>query len=218
MTGIPDPDLSDVAAPPSMVIIVPVVYAETSEARKATITPISSAVPARPMGSGFINSSQRPSSPRPSLARVFMIVIKRSVAIAPGLMPTDRCRDIERAPRPAARITLPAREEPARTDAGFEHAKLELRVKELTEQLGEESRRAAALHYRLAQVAEDRNTLELNLAGERAASQLAQRAIAELRAELERLRAEQALPPARGEVGAWRTRKAQRRWAPGCGR
>src|SRR5215471_1448151 len=78
------------AAPPSMVMIVPVVYAEMSDARKATIAPISSAVPARPMGSGFINSSQRPSSPRLSLARPFMMVIRRSVAIAPGLMPTTR--------------------------------------------------------------------------------------------------------------------------------
>ncbi|PWU24171.1 MAG: hypothetical protein C5B48_07325 [Candidatus Rokuibacteriota bacterium] len=63
-------------------------------------------------------------------------------------------------------------------------------------------RRAAALHDRLAQVAEDRNALELNLAGERADNQLAERVIAELRAELERLRAELAVPPAPGDQGA----------------
>src|SRR5262249_43828736 len=92
------------AAPPSMVMIVPVVYAERSDARKATITPISSAMPARPMGSGFINSSQRPSSPRRSLARPFMMVIRRSVAIAPGLMPTTR-RPSSPAEPPSALVT-----------------------------------------------------------------------------------------------------------------
>jgi hypothetical protein len=74
--------------------------------------------------------------------------------------------------------------------ATFERAKLELRIKELTEQYSELSSRAAALHYRLAQVAEDRNRLELNVSGERAANDLSQRVIVELRAEVERLRAE----------------------------
>lgn len=72
----------------------------------------------------------------------------------------------------------------------FELGKLELRVKELTEQLAEALSRAAALHYRLSQVAEDRNALELNLAGERGANELAMRTIGDLRAENARLRAE----------------------------
>ncbi len=81
---------------------------------------------------------------------------------------------------------------PGRTteDADFERAKLELRVEELTDQLSEASSRAAALRDRLSQVAEHRNVPELNVAGERAADELAQRLIAELRAEVGRLRAE----------------------------
>jgi Family of unknown function (DUF6062) len=74
--------------------------------------------------------------------------------------------------------------------ADFAQRKLELRVQELTRQLSDESTRATALHYRLARVTEDRNTLELNLAGERGANALAQRALADVRAENERLRAE----------------------------
>jgi hypothetical protein len=119
----------------------------------------------------------------------------------PGLFPNDVRRGIKPALRRPAPITLPAQQESAAAETAFEHAKLELRVKELTEQFSEASSRAAALHYRLAQVAEDRNTLELNLGGERAANQLAGRAIAELRAELERLRAGLAVPPARNDVG-----------------
>jgi len=124
----------------------------------------------------------------------------------PGLFPNDLRRGMRPTLRRPARITLPAQQESAKANAAFEHAKLELRIKELTEQLGEASSRAAALHYRLAQVAEDRNTLELNLSGERAANQLADRAIVELRAELERLRAGLVVPPVRDDVGA-----AQRR-------
>ena len=66
----------------------------------------------------------------------------------------------------------------------------ELRIKELGAQLDEASSRAAALRYRLAQVAEDRNALELNVSGARAANELGRRVIAELRAEVERLRAQ----------------------------
>ncbi len=114
----------------------------------------------------------------------------------PGLFANDMCRERGPVPRRPAPITLPVQQDSVAAGVTFEHAKLEVRIKELTEQLGDESSRAAALHYRLAQVAEDRNTLELNLAGERAANQLAGRAIAKLRAELERLRAEPAVPPA----------------------
>lgn len=74
--------------------------------------------------------------------------------------------------------------------AAFDRSKLELRVKELTEQLGDATTRAAALHYRLAQVAEDRNNLEMNVSGERAANALSERVIAELRAEIRKLRDE----------------------------
>jgi hypothetical protein len=85
----------------------------------------------------------------------------------------------------------------------FEHGKLELRVKELTEQLNESMGRAAALHYRLSRVAEDRDALELNLSGERGANELAMRTIADLGAENERLRAE--LDAARREVSRKRS-------------
>ncbi len=81
----------------------------------------------------------------------------------------------------------------------FEHGKLELRVKELTAQLNETMSRAAALHYRLSRIAEDRDALELNLSGERGANELAMRTITDLRAENERLRAE--LAAARREAG-----------------
>ena len=84
----------------------------------------------------------------------------------------------------------------------FEHGKLELRLKELTAQLDEAMSRAAALHYRLSRVAEDRDALELNLSGERGANELAMRTLTELRAENERLRAE--LNAARREAG-WKT-------------
>jgi hypothetical protein len=53
---------------------------------------------------------------------------------------------------------------------------------------------AAALHYRLAQVAEDRNNLEMNVSGERAANMLSERMIAELRAEIRQLRDELGRP------------------------
>ncbi len=68
-------------------------------------------------------------------------------------------------------------------------AELELRVRDLATRLADAERRAAALHDRLARVAEEGRALELNLAAERAARALAERALAELRAELERLRA-----------------------------
>lgn len=74
--------------------------------------------------------------------------------------------------------------------AAFERQHLELRVQELTRQLTEASSRAAALHWRLAQVLEDRQVLEMNLSGERGAAALAERVIADLRAENARLRAE----------------------------
>jgi len=90
----------------------------------------------------------------------------------------QRCDQAAGEPAPPAEI------------AAFERAKLELRIRELTDQYSELSSRAAALHYRLAQVAEDRNRLELNVSGERAANDLSQRVIVELRAEVERLRAE----------------------------
>ena len=97
---------------------------------------------------------------------------------------------------PAPRAAAGHGEAPRETDEGFERRKLELRVRELTEQFSQASSRAAALHYRLSRVAEDRNALELNLSGERGANALAMGTIADLRAENERLRAE--LETARG--------------------
>jgi plasmid stability protein len=91
---------------------------------------------------------------------------------------------------PRGRPTVVSRpEEPAPPDESFERGRLDLRVRELTTQLGAAQSRAAALHYRLSQVAEDRNALELNLSGERGANALAMRTIADLRAENERLSA-----------------------------
>jgi hypothetical protein len=98
-------------------------------------------------------------------------------------------------PPPRAR-TAAAAGDAAEPDAAFERAKLELRLKALTEQLNEATSRAAALHYRLSRGAEDRNALELNLSGERGANALARRTIADLRIENEQLRAE--LDGARG--------------------
>jgi len=72
----------------------------------------------------------------------------------------------------------------------FEKEKLELRVKELTDQFSEVSSRAAALHYRLWQVLEDRKVLELNLSGEQASTRLLEQTIEELRKEIDRLRAQ----------------------------
>ncbi len=70
----------------------------------------------------------------------------------------------------------------------FEKEKLELRLKELTDQFSEVSSRAAALHYRLWQVLEDRKVLEMNLSGERASAAMLERVVAELRQEISRLK------------------------------
>jgi hypothetical protein len=100
------------------------------------------------------------------------------------------------APAPLTAGEDAARPDEAAAPAGaeawaFERARLELRIRELTQQLNEASTRAAALHWRLSRVAEDRNVLEMNLSGERGTARLAERALADLRAESERLRAEQ---------------------------
>ncbi|MBI4589918.1 MAG: hypothetical protein HY725_13870 [Candidatus Rokubacteria bacterium] len=70
----------------------------------------------------------------------------------------------------------------------FEKEKLELRVKELTDQFSEVSSRAAALHYRLWEVLEDRKALEMNLSGEQASSRLWERKVEELQKQIDRLR------------------------------
>ncbi|HXG17440.1 MAG TPA: hypothetical protein VNK50_14430, partial [Calidithermus sp.] len=111
------------------------------------------------------------------------------------------------APRPAgAPVAAPAPPAPlsAVEREAFERRKLELRIAELTRQLGEASSRAAALHFRLWRVTEDRNVLELNLAGERGANQLAEQALDDLRRENERLRAELAALRAGGQSAAGR--------------
>ncbi len=94
------------------------------------------------------------------------------------------------APPPAGPVDqLPSSESDVET-LGFEKEKLELRVKELTDQLSDVSSRAAALHYRLWKVLEDRKVLEMNLAGEQGSSRLLERTIEELRKEIDRLKAE----------------------------
>jgi hypothetical protein len=114
-----------------------------------------------------------------------------AVAGAPGVFGNEirlRSRSQRRAPSRNDRVLdWPASPEDL---AAFDRSKLELRVKELTEQLGDATTRAAALHYRLAQVAEDRNNLEMNVSGERAANALSERVIVELRAETRKLRDE----------------------------
>ncbi|MBI2160015.1 MAG: hypothetical protein HYU25_06525 [Candidatus Rokubacteria bacterium] len=91
---------------------------------------------------------------------------------------------------PRRRAPAPTGPEPDAVDDAFERGRLELRVRELTEQVNETMSRAAALHYRLSRVAEDRDALELNLSGERGANELAMRTLEDLRVENERLRAE----------------------------
>jgi hypothetical protein len=115
-----------------------------------------------------------------------------AIAGEPGLFGNDRRRAAGE-PRPvgAPAVTPEPPDRPSSADQdAFERRKLELRIEELTRQLVEASSRAAALHYRLSRVAEDRNVLELNLAGERGANQLAEQALSDLRRENERLRAE----------------------------
>lgn len=111
-----------------------------------------------------------------------------TLAGAPGLFGHSLRLQAWPAPSPTP---APATEPPKPAEwEEFERRKLDLRVRELTEQLNEASSRAAALHYRLSRVMEDRNALEMNLTGERGAYQLAERALADLRAENERLRSE----------------------------
>ncbi len=69
----------------------------------------------------------------------------------------------------------------------FEKAKVELRLKQLTDQYSEASSRASALHYRLSQVMEDRKVLEMNLSGARASSEIWKRRVEELQEEVKRL-------------------------------
>ncbi len=96
-----------------------------------------------------------------------------TIAGEPGLFGDDRMRagggPGARPQPPRAPALAPGPSDPASAAdrEAFERRKLELRIEELTRQLGETSSRAAALHYRLSRVAEDRNVLELNLAGER---------------------------------------------------
>lgn len=119
-----------------------------------------------------------------SVTRVF-----ETLAGAPGVFSHDVRRDSRMRPSTSCAI----RQVSAQTDGdavAFERGKLELRVTELTQQLNDLSSRAAALHDRLAQVAEDRTVLEMNVAGERGANELAMRTITELRRDNERLRRE----------------------------
>lgn len=125
-----------------------------------------------------------------------------TLAGEPGLFGNDRAlvaggpRSAAGSPEAAPRLAPSARQADAWDQSSaadreaFERRKLELRIEELTRQLGEASSRAAALHYRLSRVAEDRQVLELNLAGERGANLLAEQALRDLRRENERLRAE----------------------------
>ncbi len=57
------------------------------------------------------------------------------------------------------------------------------------QQLGDESTRAAGLHYRLWSTNEDRRVLEMSLAGERSAARTWEAIVQELRAEIEHLKA-----------------------------
>jgi hypothetical protein len=117
------------------------------------------------------------------------------VAGAPGVFGKDvRLRSPGQRRAPSRRDRPPDWPASPEDLAVFDRAQLELRVKELTEQLGDATTQAAALHYRLAQVAKDRNNLEMNVSGERAANMLGERMIAELRAEIRQLRDELGRP------------------------
>jgi chromosome segregation ATPase len=70
----------------------------------------------------------------------------------------------------------------------FEKERFEQRLRELMKQLGDESSRAAALHYRLWVTTEDRKVLEMNLAGEQAASRTWETVVQDLRAEIAELK------------------------------
>ncbi len=120
--------------------------------------------------------------------------VVETLAGAPGLFGNDF-----HAPLPVVSSASPATPdrppEPAAIEQEMEvlrfaKAKLELRVKEMTDQFSEVSSRAAALHYRLWQVLEDRKVLEMNLSGAEASSRLLEQTVEELRKELDRLRAQ----------------------------
>src|SRR5690242_17984843 len=78
------------AMPPSIVTIVPVMYAARGDARKTIRSATSSALAGRPAGYLARNSSQRLSSPYQSSARRLLIFTMRSVSTGPGFTPTTR--------------------------------------------------------------------------------------------------------------------------------
>lgn len=91
-------------------------------------------------------------------------------------------------PRPDAPQSAETLRERLETLA-FEKGRLELRLGELMQQLGDESSRAAALHYRPWSTNEDRKAVEMKLAGEPASARTWESAVQELQAEVEQLRA-----------------------------
>ena len=121
-----------------------------------------------------------------SYRRAFEMVVGRRGVWGADLHGRDAPKRPDRRGSPVPTQCVSA--EPATEDV--ERRKLETRVAELTVKLGESTSRAAALHDRLSRVAEDRDVLELDLAGERGTRALATRTIADLRAENERLRGE----------------------------
>jgi len=101
-------------------------------------------------------------------------------------------RPSEAAPPPATRGDDPETAEQLRERLealAIEKGRLERRLADLTRQFGDQSSRAAALHYRLWSTNEDRRVLELNLAGERSAAHTWQSIADELRAEVDHLKA-----------------------------
>jgi len=124
----------------------------------------------------------------------------------PGLFGNQILRTSERREEPdRAEPPAPPPAEEADTlrhrvdELEFEKGRLELRVRELTRQLGKATSRAAALHYRLWSVSEDRKALELNLSGSQAAGKLWEKTVEELRAEVEALRERLAKYEPKGE-------------------
>lgn len=114
------------------------------------------------------------------------------LAGAPGIFGHELHGDGSPAAEPlVGPMTALERQSPAASDVEtlqFEKEKLELRLKELTDQFSEVSSRAAALHYRLWEVLEDRKALEMNLSGEQASSRLWERKVEELQKEIDRLK------------------------------
>ena len=86
--------------PPSTVNMLPVVYPDRSDARKAAKAPISPGLAALPNGRWERNSRHLSGEPCASVARALSKVSSRSVRTGPGLIPVTRTPSAGRRPPP----------------------------------------------------------------------------------------------------------------------